>query len=701
MAQVKYGGAEGISLDLETSNEYLAVRSRSGRSFRAGVVPRGESSLLEDMELSFAFPDADVEIYRRKRSAPKSVTVDNVKNKLRQFEDTRFAGRVLVEKTSREPMIYTENLFIKFGDEFEEDHCLEILSEIGLSVKRRVDYARNAYFVGAPEGTGQRVFDMALTLLDRDDVECCHPEIVRRKGLRQIADPQWHLKSTTVNGRPINASANVEAAHELAQGDGITIAIIDDGVDIDHAEFSRSAKIISPRDVGRDSDNPRPRFSNDDHGTACAGVACADGRFGASGVAPKARLMPIRNVTALGSQDEADAIVWAADHGADIISCSWGPRDGDWWDPNDPLHNVFAPLPDSTRLAIDYAINSGRDGKGCVIFWAAGNGNESVDNDGYASYEKVFAVAACNDRGRRSFYSDFGDAIFCAFPSNDVEFAPQNPAPLTPGIWTTDRSGSAGYNDGDTRAGDATGDFTNSFGGTSSAAPGAAGVAALVLTRNADLRWDQVGDIMRRACDEIDSQNGQYSNGRSPMYGFGRLNAEAAVRLATPQTPVDTVVVTGNFNAPIRDFQTSDIQLSVGDDRPLAGIKVEVDIRHTYIGDLTVKLIPPAGTGVSAITLHNRTGGGTNNIRRTYDKDLTPKLSSLIGKKAAGTWKLEVRDSAFRDQGRIRQFGLLLDYSTSRATREARAKSPAKAVATTKSKSRKKKKTRRRAAARA
>src|SRR5262249_3672086 len=179
----------------------------------------------------------------------------------------------------------------------------------------------------------------------------------------------------------------------------------------------------------------------------CAGVACADGRFGASGVAPKARLMPLRMPLSLNSQRLADAFVWAADHGADVISNSWGPEDGLWFRPNDPRHSRAVALPDNIRLAIDHAVGNGRGGKGCVILFAAGNGNESVDLDGYASYEKVLAVAACNDRGKRSVYSDFGNAVFCSFPSNDFAYASESrPPPLTPGIWTVDRTGRAGYN---------------------------------------------------------------------------------------------------------------------------------------------------------------------------------------------------------------------------------------------------------------
>jgi subtilisin family serine protease len=300
--------------------------------------------------------------------------------------------------------------------------------------------------------------------------------------------------------------------------------VIDDGVDIDHEELAAEGKVVAPHSLTQPrSDDPRPA-DGDNHGTACSGVACADGAHGAGGVAPRARLMPLRLVSGLGSQDEADAFAWAADHGADVISCSWGPVDGPWWDPDDPRHDQVVPLPDSTRLAIDYAVANGRGGKGCPITWAAGNGNEDVGNDGYASYEEVIAVAACNDRGEKSAYSDYGDAVWCCFPSSDGEPS------LTPGIWTTDRSGIEGYNQGDLSLGDEAGHYTNSFGGTSSSCPGVAGVIALALARNPELTYQEVREALRGACDRIDEAGGDYDqDGHSPRYGYGRVNARAAV----------------------------------------------------------------------------------------------------------------------------------------------------------------------------
>jgi subtilisin family serine protease len=120
--------------------------------------------------------------------------------------------------------------------------------------------------------------------------------------------------------------ANVEAAHTIAEGEGVTIAIIDTGIDIDHEEFSSRDKIVAPWDATANDTNPRPNSRSEKHGTACAGVACGDGRFGASGVAPRAKLMPLRMISQLGSQAEADAFFWAAEHGADVISCSWAPH---------------------------------------------------------------------------------------------------------------------------------------------------------------------------------------------------------------------------------------------------------------------------------------------------------------------------------------------------------------------------------------
>ena len=522
MLSCRFGGSSGFRLDLADRDDLVVVRS-CRRGARHDVSPLAPESRAARDQLTplFGFPAAGVGVY----AAPPGAAPE-LAGVLDADPEVEFAGRGLRDQFGA-PVVYTQNLFVKFADGVPAPECERILAGAGLTVRRPAGYAANAYFATAPAGSGRAVFGLAGELLARDDVELCHPELIRQMTRRAMFPQQWHLGVTVVGDDRIDAHANVTAAWEITRGRGAVVCVIDDGVDVDHREFASAGKTVAPRSVSRPwSDDARPS-DGDNHGTACAGVACADGTDGASGVAPEARLLPIRLVSGLGSQDEADAFVWAADHGADVISCSWGPVDGRWWDPADPRHQQVVPLPDNTRLAIDYAIEHGRGGRGCVITWAAGNGAESVDNDGYAAYAKVVAVAACNDSGTQSRYSDHGEAIWCSFPSSHG--APSR----TPGIWTTDRSGREGYNMGDPSLGDRAGNYTNSFGGTSSACPGVAGVAALVLACNPALGWDEVKELLRRSCDRIDDGPGEYdANGHSRRYGYGRVNAAEAVRLA-------------------------------------------------------------------------------------------------------------------------------------------------------------------------
>lgn len=662
MYSFRYGGKTGKRYTLKTSNEHVVVRTNSrgvlfsDRPFEAAPISRESRAVLANFELTTRFREAGVEVLQTKVPKAAQRLRDRAREVLKKEPEIEFAGRVLVDQEAGRPVIYTENFFVKFDGDQSATACRKIIKKHGLVIKRELEYSRNAFFVAAPEDTGLKIFDIAAELLKEPSVELCHPELIREARHRGAFPQQWHLKKTIIDGKNVDQHANVEAAWSLSDGTGAMIAVIDDGVDLDHEEFLSSAKIVSPRDVTRHTDNPRPG-PGDNHGTACAGVACADGKFGASGVAPRARLIPIRLASVLGSQAEADAFVWAAEHGADVISCSWGPMDGDFTDPDDPVHNQEVPLPDSTRLAMEFAVRNGRNGKGCVICFAAGNGNESVDNDGYASFEKVIAVAASNDRGKKAPYSDFGSAVWCAFPSNN--FFPS----VTPGIWTTDRSGQLGYNPGSSSLGDTAGNFTNDFGGTSSACPGVAGVAALILARNPNLRWDEVKDIIKRSCERIDTAHGDYDqNGHSPFFGFGRVNAKKAVELAMPPQPNTVAIRTAVRDVAIRDLRTSQLELPVADTGALKSIKASVDIEHTYIGDLVVKIKPPVATGVGAITLHDREGGSADNIKNTYDEVNAPNLVALKNKSPEGTWTLEVSDKERFDTGKIRSFTLEMSF---------------------------------------
>src|SRR5262249_11244315 len=162
--------------------------------------------------------------------------------------------------------------------------------------------------------------------------------------------------------------------------------------------------------------------------------------------------------------------------------------------------------------------------------------------------------------------------------------------------------------------------------------PGAAGVAALVLLGNPNLRSDQGKDLLKRAGGRIDPQNGNYdAAGHSPKDGFGRLNARTAVDLARPQ-PQSGITISRNFDAPIPDLQTVSFALEVVDDAAVESLTVSIDLKHTFISDLIITLRPPAGTGVAPIVLHNRAGGAVHDLKKTYTSGNTPALAQFAGK---------------------------------------------------------------------
>lgn len=526
MYEYQYGGKDGERRHLALSQDMVVIRSRGKKAPRQAGRSRSRA-VIESLTPVAEFRHAQVEVMRIHQAA-RETSRDSVLRELKADRAFAFAGHCLFDEVSKRPIIYRENVFLCLHEDVAEKTMNAIARKFKLIRKRDAKYARNANFFQCPEGIGRDVFDLAMTLLTQlPEVKYCHPEIIRERHEKVIFPLQWHLRETLYGRNLIDEHVSLEEAWATSTGSGATIAVIDDGVDIDHVEFRARGGVVAPRDATLGASDPRPKYFDDDHGTACAGVACASGIDGATGVAPDAALMPIRLMSGLGSQEEADAIAWAAMNGADVISCSWGPQDGRWDDPNDPLHDQVVALPDSSRTAIEFAATSGRNGDGCVICWAAGNGNENMDNDGYASHPDVIAVGACNDRGRRSAYSDWGDGLWCCFPSDDVI------GQITNGIWTTDRLGERGYNAGDPDLGHEHGDYTNDFGGTSSACPGVAGLAALMLAKNSARTASEIRSIIADTCDQIDTANGQYNaSGHSIFYGYGRVNAARAVNVA-------------------------------------------------------------------------------------------------------------------------------------------------------------------------
>jgi subtilisin family serine protease len=253
-----------------------------------------------------------------------------------------------------------------------------------------------------------------------------------------------------------------------------------------------------------------------------AGLALAGG-IKVTGMASKAELMAIRMPSlakGVADQSEADAIRWAADHGADVICCAWSPPD--------PT-SESGRLPKHTRTAIDWVVTHGRGGKGCVVVFSSGNGGNDIALNEYASHPGVIAVGACNCHGKHPHYSGWGDALWCVVPSND----PRDPLGAYETYDTTTPIGS--FLLGDTF-------YTNDFGFTSAACAIAAGVCARILSANPNLTCHDVREVIAQSCRKIDAEGGSYDErGHSPYYGFGCLDPVRAVDIALEKLAASSV----------------------------------------------------------------------------------------------------------------------------------------------------------------
>jgi type VII secretion-associated serine protease mycosin len=286
---------------------------------------------------------------------------------------------------------------------------------------------------------------------------------------------------------------NITSAWQICfQGQGIKVAVIDTGVDLDHPDLQ--ANIVSGKSFVSGVSSP-----DDDqgHGTHVAGiVAAVNNNGGVIGVAPKASIMPVKVLNSQGSGSifaVADGIEWAANNGAKVINLS------------------LASIGNSSTLkaAVDYAYN-----KGILVVAAGGNcgdanylfnGCTSQDQILYpGDYANVVAVASTTSSDSQSSFSNQGSYIDIAAPGSF--------------IFSTYASG--GY---------------NTLSGTSMAAPHVAGLAALIWSQDSSLTNQQVWAQIRNTAQDLGA------SGWDPQFGYGRINAAAALgALQTSATTADT-----------------------------------------------------------------------------------------------------------------------------------------------------------------
>lgn len=444
----------------------------------------------------------------------------------------------------------TDAISVKFSPGATVEEIDSILNRYHLRVVKEYEGVQNTYLLQVTNGSGENPIKIANRLAEERLVQYAEPNLVNRYRPAYIPKDtyfkkQWHLNSTA--GPQLAQDASVQAceAWDITRGDrSITVCVIDDGFDLTHPDFTGQDKTVAPKDYVDGDARPFP-VGGDYHGTPCAGVAIAESNGkGVVGAAPGCRFMPVRFPLAADDDLLATIFADAATH-ADVISCSWGPSP------------VYAPLSSLiTELFTEITSTGGPRGKGCVLCFAAGNSNapinDPVNGDGVrwfdgerirwtfgpilageATHPGVIAVAACTSLNMHAAYSNWGKEISVCAPSNNFDPIWYHPLPGL-GVWTTDnhRYGQ-GFTDGRR--------YTGEFGGTSSATPLVAGIAALVLSANPQLTASEVREILESTADKItDEESNVYEDGKglygdeghSDWFGYGKVNARKAVEEA-------------------------------------------------------------------------------------------------------------------------------------------------------------------------
>ncbi len=436
---------------------------------------------------------------------------------------------------------------------------------------------------GPPIDEANKPGQPATPAPDPDTV--AHPEAVaQRADIQQelaIEDPifgeQWHLFNAIQLGHDLNVTG---VWQQNITGEGATAVMVDDGIDMYSDDLKDNYFAKGSYDFNDNTDEPKPRLSDDRHGTRCAGeiAAVRNGVCGV-GVAYNARIGGLRILSKIiTDEDEATAMNYAYQDNQ-IYSCSWGPPDDG--------RSMDAPGLLIQKAMVN-AVQKGRGGKGNIYVFAAGNGNGAGDNcnfDGYTNSIYTVTIGGIDRKGLHGYYSEHCSAQLAVTYSSGSGDA----------IHTTD----VGVNQC----------YTN-HGGTSAAAPLAAGIFALAFSARPELTWRDLQNVVVETAVQINEEDDDWDktySGKmfSHTFGYGKLDAYAFVEKAKS---IDLLKPQAWFKSPwmhvkhdipqgveglISSFEVTEAHLKDANLERLEHVTVTMNVPHSRRGDLSVELRSP------------------------------------------------------------------------------------------------------------
>ena len=425
----------------------------------------------------------------------------------------------------------------------------------------------------------------------------------------------------------------MDAVWPLVQGRGVVIGILSTGLQHAHPDLQPNYSPELSWDFADGDPDPSPQGSMDFFGTAAAGIAAArgDNLIGVSGAAPQASIAGIRFHPA-GPPEAYDAQIAAALvhqlHDIHIVNDAWAART--WWRDR--------PGPE-TQAAIRTAAERGRRGKGRILVFSASAGFSGQDNcngDEWATNRFAIAVGGLGEIALAHTGRESCSALFAVAPTGGT----------MAGIPTTDLVGPAGVT-----ADDYAFVVANRFDATAVTS----GVVALMLERNPALTWRDVQHILARSSYRLDPTDPGWTTGRyahNERYGFGQIDAEAAVRLAgswrlvPPERAIPEIDRTPNL--PIPDDTAEGQVDTITIDASYANftvehVEVELTARHPRRGELEITLISPSGVA-------SRLAWPSTDWVSDFSAWRFRSVRHW-GETAAGVWTLRVADRAASNTG--------------------------------------------------
>lgn len=378
----------------------------------------------------------------------------------------------------------TGRVIVRFAGDSLHSTSMALLEERSLQVIGTIE-PLSVTVIEVPAG---QEFDVAAELSELPCIAWAEPDgpvyAAMQPNDPHFADNQWNMDLI-----------NTPVAWDISQGtDEVVIAIIDTGIDLGHPDLAD--KIVAGIDLVNHDD-----VAQDDHahGTHVAGIAAAIGNNGqgVAGVDWNSRLMPIKILNAAGGgymSDLAQGIIWATDHGADVINMS------------------VASLSNSqtVREAIEYAHIHG-----VALVAASGNAYQMGYLTIYpAAFDHVIAVGAIGANSEHSSYSSAGSFVDVAAPGGHSNVGPT----IYSTFW---QNGEHTYN------------FAE---GTSMAAPHVTGLAALLKAVNPDLTPDEIETAIESTAADLGEP------GWDELFGSGRIDVAAALESVQPLQPEPAMV---------------------------------------------------------------------------------------------------------------------------------------------------------------